>query len=712
MASAGSLIFEIAADVSRLRTDMGKAQSEIKSALDSIAKSSAATAVMTGAQFALNFAKGFADQIKSAIDQADAMGKLAQRVGTTTEALSALTYAGSFAGASVDDLTAGLKGMNKSLLDARNPLSDAAAAYRSFGLNIGELQKMDPAEAFNEIAEAVSKYADGAQKGAAINEIFGKSAQVLIPLLDEGKEGLAQARQEAERLGLIISGTTARAMSDFNDDLERMGNVSKGAAAQVVERVVPVLDELVRAMGDANVAGGLWQQSLAFLGNDLADFGLDVMNVAGSVGILTKELQGYILASKQFAGGEFKQAWATAVQSEQQSAEASEALYQKITALRAKQRELAENPVDLGRGGDDWGEKKANNFSGALDANAAAAKKAKKEIDDFSQMLASLQDQYRKLAAEGDPMKELLSDPKYLKMSQDQQKVLQDQVQAIKDKTLALDMEKQARDNLQSADDTAYKSAATNLKAEYDRIDALFAFGDAQARAVDPMMAYTDTVKQLNDALAAGGIDAAHYALAMKKAGDDLKDAQAKTAPWIKQLQAIKDAINAFGKQSSDAFVDFIFSTKDASVSFSQMVTSILKDMAKMLMYQNVFQPLMKVVGAGVTGGGWDWSSFLNAKGMMAGGPVSAGSLYQVNEIPGRKEFFIPNVSGRITTDAGVPNAPNVQVNVHMHGDRDDRTTTDTKADERNAAELGKRIATVVRQVISTEKRTGGLLRS
>ena len=131
-----------------------------------------------------------------------------------------------------------------------------------------------------------------------------------------------------------------------------------------------------------------------------------------------------------------------------------------------------------------------------------------------------------------------------------------------------------------------------------------------------------------------------------------------------------------------------------------------------MLMYQSVFQPLMKIVGAGMTGGGWDWSSFLSAPGRMSGGPVSAGMLYQVNELPGRKEFFIPNVSGRIATDAGVPSGPNVQVNVNMYGERDDRTTTDTKGDERNATELGKRIATVVRQVISTEKRTGGLLAS
>jgi hypothetical protein len=81
-----------------------------------------------------------------------------------------------------------------------------------------------------------------------------------------------------------------------------------------------------------------------------------------------------------------------------------------------------------------------------------------------------------------------------------------------------------------------------------------------------------------------------------------------------------------------------------------------------------------------------------------------------VNELPGRKEFFIPNVAGNIVTDAGGAGSsgPNVQVNVHMH--KDSSETQDTKADNDRAAELGKRISAVVKQTIANEKRTGGLL--
>jgi hypothetical protein len=715
MASAGSLIFEIAADISRLRQDLKQANGDIKAALESIRKSTTAEAVMHGAEYAMEFARGFAEKIQAAIDQGDAMGKLAQRIGTTTEALSGLSYAAGFADVSTEDLTTGFKALNKAMVDARDPANDSAVAIKALGLDVKTLQAADPVQAFTQIAEAFSKFQDGAEKAAVATQLFGKQGQALIPLLNSGADGIRQATDEAERMGLIVSQQTADAMNELNDNITRLGKVSEGSAAIVAQELAPALIGLSQAMIDGQKEGGGMRAVLEWLGKDLAALVVNFTYAAGVVGNFFKEAQSAIGAVKKFMSGDIsggKQAWADSVaDSQKRMTQLDFNIQQTRSKMSDGYREMAAAwaQADKNSGSATQATLK---YSAGLDQMAESQKKAKKAVDDYAQMLGSLQDQYRKLTAEGDPMKELMTDPKYLKMNQQQQATLRDVVQQIKDKTVALDAQKQATENAQSADDFAYKTAAANLKQQYDQIDALFAFGDAQARAVDPTIQYTDTITDLNKALAAGAIDQAHYSLAVKKAADDLKNAQDKTDPWLKQLQAIKDAVDAFGKKSSDAFVDFIFSTKDASVSFSEMVTSILKDMAKMLMYQNVFQPLMKIVGAGVTGGGWDFSSFLSAPGRMAGGPVSAGMLYQVNELPGRKEFFIPNVGGRIATDAGAPSGPNVQVNVNMYGQRDDRTTTDTKADERNAAELGKRISMVVRQVISTEKRTGGLLSS
>jgi hypothetical protein len=146
------------------------------------------------------------------------------------------------------------------------------------------------------------------------------------------------------------------------------------------------------------------------------------------------------------------------------------------------------------------------------------------------------------------------------------------------------------------------------------------------------------------------------------------------------------------------------------------MVSKMLEDLAKMLVYQNVFKPMFSAISGFATGGissGSSWLSTLFGGGRMGGGPVQAGHVYAINEMPGRREYFIPHVGGNVVTDAqggGVGGSGgNVTVNVHMNRDNTN-STDDTKADDRKAAEMGKRIAAVVKATIANEKRTGGLL--
>jgi phenylpyruvate tautomerase PptA (4-oxalocrotonate tautomerase family) len=69
-----------------------------------------------------------------------------------------------------------------------------------------------------------------------------------------------------------------------------------------------------------------------------------------------------------------------------------------------------------------------------------------------------------------------------------------------------------------------------------------------------------------------------------------LTQATGKLDPLRDQLKQIQQAIKGFGKKSSDAFVDFIFAAKDVSVSFGEMVASILKDLALMPLYTLITQ--------------------------------------------------------------------------------------------------------------------------
>ncbi|MBB5469374.1 hypothetical protein HDG32_005521 [Paraburkholderia sp. CI2] len=700
MASAGTLIFDLAADVAHLRRDMQKANDTIISSLKSIQNAAKSIAVMQGAEYAMEFARGFAEGIKSAIDQADELGKLAARIGTTTEELSALNYAAEFAGVTTDDLTVGFKGLNKALLESRDPMSASAAAFKALGLNAQQLRSMDPGAAFEEIAQAVSGFADGAEKAAVMTQLFGKQGQALIPLMNGGKEGLKDAREEAEKLGLIISSQTAAAMEALNDDLTRLQKVSEGAFAVIARQLTPALDTLVSAIFSSQQETSAWNDMLTGAGTIISDLIIDLTQLAGEISIAWRELQGYGAAAKQFFAGEFKAALDTTRAAMDKSNADMDALVTKMGDAKKLQRDMANNPIDFGNASASWDDKPVVKFSAALDANAKAGKKVKQAVDEYAQMLKALQEELRRTTANGDDMQMLLTDPKFLTFTKQQQQ----QLIAIKEQSLALaaaqEAQKKAQDDLAKAADDAQKELDATVKSLQD-------FSNSELDSIDPTREYVRTIEKLIAAQNEGMITADEFAKLQQQAADKMIDAGKKGRTTLDDL---KQAIDGFGKQSSDALVEFMFATDKTAQSFSEMVSSMLKDIAKMLVYKNVFEPLIGGISAGATSGsaGGFLAAIMSAFGgnRMAGGPVSPGQYYSINETPLRGEYFVPNVPGRITTGTS-DGSTSIVINVNTQTGE-----TGADADGSKAVELAKRIAMIVRQVIATEKRTGGLLAS
>jgi len=696
MASAGSLIFELAADVAHLRQDMAKANDTITSSLKGISNSVAGIAALQGAQFAMSFARGFAGKVKQAIDEMDALGKLAQRIGTTTSELSALQYAGEFAGVGLDDLTTAFKGLNKSLLESRDPLSDSAAAFKALGLNADELRKMDPGKAFEEIAAVFPKFADGAEKAAVATQLFGKQGQALIPLLNGGKEGIEAMRKEAEDMGLIVSTKTAQAMGDLNDDLTRISNLGKGAAAVMATEMQPAISEVVNILKEAATEGTVWNGVLQGIVGTAKIAMQVIVGLTGTLSAFAKLASAVGQALNQEASFEgmknaakiVSDAWNTARDDLTKVHDAQV----RIGKSASETEKAAKAEADAYRSIDS---RPVVQFTANLDKNAKAAKSAKKEVDEYANMLKSLQEEFRRAQANGDEMQLLLTDPKFAAFTDQQKQNLIDLKQATLDKTAANEAAKKSEEDLQKVRDDADK-------AEVARVEGLRALADTTLDALDPTREYTRTMEELAAAQKAGFLTTEQLTAAQELQAKKLQDTLDKTDPMKDQIKELQQAIEGFGKKSSDALVDFMFSTKDASVSFSEMVTAMLKDIARLLVYKNVFEPLVGSINKS------GWTSVLSGilgGNRMAGGPVSAGTMYRVNETPLRGEYFMPNTPGRITTGDASAGGTSIVINVNS-----DSGAVTTDGDGAKAIELAKRIAMIVKQVIANEKRTGGLL--
>ena len=79
---------------------------------------------------------GFAAMIKTAIDSADHLSKISQKIGISVEALSTLKYAASFADVSLETLQKGIKGLSQSIVEANTGLGQGAQVFEALGISV------------------------------------------------------------------------------------------------------------------------------------------------------------------------------------------------------------------------------------------------------------------------------------------------------------------------------------------------------------------------------------------------------------------------------------------------------------------------------------------------------------------------------------------------------------------------------------------------
>lgn len=226
--------------------------------------------------------------IKASIDHADALSKSAQKAGTTVEALSRLEYAAKLSDVTLESLTGGLQKLSKSMADSLiTKTSTAATAFKALSIELknadGSLRSSD--QVLADVADRFSRMEDGATKTSLAMMIFGKSGAELIPLLNEGADGLKRWADESDRTGNTISTKTAKAAEKFNDTLTRLSEIMKGVINQMMEAVLPTLQGL------ADILMQVDPQALA-VGTSIAAITLAATLAAPAVGTLAAALGG------------------------------------------------------------------------------------------------------------------------------------------------------------------------------------------------------------------------------------------------------------------------------------------------------------------------------------------------------------------------------------------------------------------------------------
>lgn len=216
----------------------------------SIGTALAAIGVAAGAGFATSF-------IKNVVDLGDRLDDLAEKSGISARELSVLRYAGEVSGTSFDSMAVGLRKLAQNMAAAGGGAKEQSAVFEALGVKVKALDGSlrGSGEVLGDLATKFASFRDGPEKAALAMELFGKSGEDMIPLLNKGREGIEALRTEAEKLGAVIGGDFSAASAAFNDNLKRLALSSEGARVTLVGELLPTLNEIAEAFIRAKDGG-------------------------------------------------------------------------------------------------------------------------------------------------------------------------------------------------------------------------------------------------------------------------------------------------------------------------------------------------------------------------------------------------------------------------------------------------------------------------
>lgn len=196
MATQGKLNVQIGADTTPMTAGLAKAAAGLRSFLTLGSMASAA---------------------RQAIAYGSAINDAAIKSGVGVKWLQATAYAAKLAGSSLEELSTSLIELRRAQGEALGGSKGDAAAFAALGITQKQLGLLSAEELFDRIGDSV-RQSNGAitQVNAAL-QVLGRGGKGLLAGL---VDGFSEARAEAERLGLVLEGSTIRAMDQLGDRLD------------------------------------------------------------------------------------------------------------------------------------------------------------------------------------------------------------------------------------------------------------------------------------------------------------------------------------------------------------------------------------------------------------------------------------------------------------------------------------------------------------
>lgn len=174
-----------------------------------------------------------------------AIDDMSQRTGASAEALSQLSYAAGQSGTDIGVVEKSMRKLGQTVTEAADGSQGAADALSAIGLSASELSTMTPEQQLQAVADGLAKISDPGEKAARAMDILGKSGADMLPLMNGGAEGIRELMNEADALGLTLSGDQAASAAAFDDMWDKLKNTFGAVSMQIGAALAPAITDLM-----------------------------------------------------------------------------------------------------------------------------------------------------------------------------------------------------------------------------------------------------------------------------------------------------------------------------------------------------------------------------------------------------------------------------------------------------------------------------------
>lgn len=224
---------------------------------------------------------------KAGLDYASSLVETASQLGVTTQSLQQYRYIATQVGLEQGEMDQALARLTRTLGEASAGAKAQAAVFKTLQISVRDANGhvKEAGAVIPEIAEALKRIPDPAQRAAILVDIFGKAGQKLAPLMESGASGVNELRDAAERLGVVLSDEQIQRADETADKLSELTTILNAKIAGTVADNTQAIIKLANGLGwladKAGDAAFAWSQIPYMLGRQ--SFGDFVKDTYGGV---------------------------------------------------------------------------------------------------------------------------------------------------------------------------------------------------------------------------------------------------------------------------------------------------------------------------------------------------------------------------------------------------------------------------------------------